>query len=129
LKVGADLGFEGVDHLQIMGEPVLLREALNNLIDNALVYAGADSEITVSVQLQDLHVLMEVADNGPGLEAQDLPHVFERFWRASTLPGGCGLGLAIVAEIAQRHGGQAKVLAAQPHGLRAQLWLPASSSA
>jgi two-component system sensor histidine kinase TctE len=129
LKVGADLGFEGVDHLQIMGEPVLLREALSNLIDNALTYAGAGSEITVHIQLKDLHVLMEVADNGPGLAAQDLPHVFERFWRASTLPGGCGLGLAIVAEIAQRHGGQAKVLAAQPHGLRAQLWLPASSSA
>ncbi len=129
LKVGADLGFEGVDHVQIMGEPVLLREALSNLIDNALTYAGANSEITVHIQLQNRHVLMEVTDNGPGLDAQDLPHVFERFWRASTLSGGCGLGLAIVAEIAQRHGGQAKVLAAQPHGLRAQLWLPASSSA
>jgi len=53
-----------------------------------------------------------------------LEHVFERFWRASDVPGGCGLGLAIVAEIAQRHGGQARVMAARPHGLRVQLCLP-----
>jgi len=124
LKAGMDLGFEGADHLQIMGAPLLLREALSNLIDNALTYAGAGSEVTLQVALQNSQVLLEVADNGPGLAQDDLPHVFERFWRASTLPGGCGLGLAIVAEIAQRHGGQARVCAAQPHGLRVQLWLP-----
>jgi two-component system sensor histidine kinase TctE len=73
-------------------------------------------------------VILEVADNGPGLSAPDLPHVFERFWRASDVPGGCGLGLAIVAEIAQRHGGQAQVLAARPHGLRVQLCLPAGNT-
>lgn len=123
LKAGVDLGFEGADHLNVAGEALLLREALSNLIDNALNYAGAGSEVTLRVQAEDEHVLLEVADNGPGLSPQDLPHVFERFWRASTLPGGCGLGLAIVAEIALRHGGVAKVLAAQPRGLRVQLWL------
>jgi two-component system sensor histidine kinase TctE len=70
-------------------------------------------------------VVLEVADNGPGLSEQDFPHVFERFWRASDVPGGCGLGLAIVAEIAQRHGGYAQVLAAQPRGLRVRLCVPA----
>ncbi len=126
LKAGIDLGYEGVDRLVIAGEAFLLREALNNLIDNALMYAGAGSEVTLSVQVQQAQVVLEVADNGPGLSKQDIPHVFERFWRASDVPGGCGLGLAIVAEIAQRHGGFAQVLAAQPSGLRVQLFLPTS---
>ncbi|TXT40984.1 MAG: periplasmic sensor signal transduction histidine kinase [Comamonadaceae bacterium] len=125
LKAGVDLGFEGADHLHVVGEPMLLREAMNNLIDNALTYAGQGCEVTLSVQTQNSQVMLEVADNGPGLAEEDLPHVFERFWRASTLPGGCGLGLAIVAEIAQRHAGQARVVRNLPHGLRVQLWLPA----
>jgi two-component system sensor histidine kinase TctE len=124
LKAGIDLGFEGVDHLLVLGEPLLLREALANLIDNALTYAGRGSEVTLSVQLQAGQALLEVSDNGVGLSEADLPHVFERFWRASSTPGGCGLGLAIVREIAQRHGGTAAVLAARPHGLRVQLRLP-----
>lgn len=124
LKAGIDLGYEGVDHLMLAGEAFLLREALNNLIDNALMYAGTGSEVTLSVQMQGDQVVLEVADNGPGLSEQGLEHVFERFWRASDVPGGCGLGLAIVAEIAQRHGGQARVMAARPHGLRVQLCLP-----
>jgi len=128
LKAGIDLGFEGVDHLLVQGEPMLLREALANLIDNALTYAGAGSEVTLSVQTQGDLALLEVSDNGAGLSEADLPHVFERFWRASSAPGGCGLGLAIVREIAQRHGGTAVVLTARPHGLRVQLRLPGISS-
>jgi two-component system sensor histidine kinase TctE len=124
LKAGVDLGFEGVDHMQIAGEALLLREAFNNLLDNALIYAGKGSEVTLSVRAEGDQVLLEVADNGPGLATEDVPHVFERFWRASDLPGGCGLGLAIVSEIAQRHRGQASSLAAQPHGLKVQMWLP-----
>ena len=125
LKAGVDLGYEGADHLNVAGEAMLLREALNNLIDNALNYAGPGSEVTLRVQATDNQVLLEVADNGAGLSPDDLPHVFERFWRASNQPEGCGLGLAIVAEIAQRHGGEARALAAHPRGLRVQLWLPA----
>jgi two-component system sensor histidine kinase TctE len=124
LKKGIDLGFEGADHLMVAGEALLLREALGNLIDNALNYAGADCEVTLRVHAQGEQVLLEVQDNGTGLTPEDLPHVFERFWRASHVPGGCGLGLPIVAEIAQRHGGQAQVLPVDPHGLRVQLLLP-----
>ncbi len=127
LKAGVDLGFEGADHLSVAGEALLLREALSNLIDNALSYAGTGSEVTLRAQAKGRQVVLEVADNGPGLSPQDLPHVFERFWRASTQPGGCGLGLAIVAEIAQRHGGDARALATQPHGLTVQIWLPMSN--
>lgn len=124
VKNNIDLGFEGAEHLMVAGEALLLGEALNNLIDNALTYAGAGSEVTLSAQVVEDQVVLEVRDNGAGLSPQDLPHAFERFWRASDVPGGCGLGLAIVKEIAQRHGGSAVVLAAVPHGLRVQLLLP-----
>ena len=124
LAAGVDLGFEGEDSLNIEGEALLLREALSNLLHNALLYAGAGSMVTLRVSCGDGRALLEVEDNGPGLSAQELPHVFERFWRASELPGGCGLGLAIVAEIAQRHGGKARAQAIQPRGLRVSLSLP-----
>jgi two-component system, OmpR family, sensor histidine kinase TctE len=124
VKRNIDLGFEGADHLMVAGETLLLGEALANLIDNALTYAGPGSEVTLSTRIIEDQVVLEVRDNGVGLSPQDLPHVFERFWRASDVPGGCGLGLAIVKEIAQRHGGNAVVLAAVPQGLRVQLLLP-----
>ena len=72
--------------------------------------------------------VLEVEDNGPGLAPADLVHVFERFWRASERPGGCGLGLAIVAAIAQRHGGAAAALPAQPLGLCIRLTLPLTAA-
>ncbi len=124
LSAGVDLGYEGVESLYIEGENLLLREALGNLLENALLYAGAGSVVTLRVSQYGNVVVIEVEDNGPGLTPADLPHVFKRFWRASGLPGGCGLGLAIVAEIAHRHGGAAFASAAQPRGLRIRLELP-----
>lgn len=124
LAVGVDLGYEGDDSLLIDGEKLLLREALNNLLDNALLYAGPGSVVTLRVSRQAALAVIEVEDNGPGLSESDLLHVFERFWRASALPGGCGLGLAIVAEIAQRHGGTATALTVSPQGLKIRLSLP-----
>jgi two-component system sensor histidine kinase TctE len=124
LAAGVDLGYEGKDTLMIPADKLLLREALNNLIDNALRYAGRGASVTVRAVDQDGKCVIEVEDNGPGLTEVELTRVFERFWRASELPGGCGLGLAIVAEIAQRHGGQAQAQSVQPKGLLIRLTLP-----
>ena len=124
LAAGVDLGFEGDEHLMVNGEKLLVREGLSNLLDNALIYAGAGSVVTVRVTHSNGLAVMDVEDNGPGLSQDNLAHVFERFWRASELPGGCGLGLAIVAEIAQRHGGSAQALQVEPHGLLIRLSLP-----
>jgi two-component system sensor histidine kinase TctE len=124
VAAGIDLGYEGEDTLTVPGDKLLLREALSNLIDNALRYAGRGAAVTLRTRAQDGHCLLEVEDNGPGLSAPDLERVFERFWRASELPGGCGLGLAIVAEIAQRHGGNATATAVPGQGLRVRLSLP-----
>lgn len=123
VAAGVDLGYEGDDHVQALGDKLLLREALSNLIDNALRYAGRDTTVTLRAGMQGGLPVLDVEDSGPGLQPAELERVFERFWRASELPGGCGLGLAIVAEIAQRHGGSVKAESAQPHGLRIRLQL------
>jgi two-component system sensor histidine kinase TctE len=119
-----DLGYEGEDSMTVAADALLLREALSNLIDNALRYAGRGASVTVRAHQRENACVLEVEDNGPGLSPQDLTRVFERFWRASDLPGGCGLGLAIVAEIAQRHGGRAQAHGQTPQGLVLRLVLP-----
>lgn len=124
LAAQVDLGYEGDAVVLVQGEKLLLREVLNNLIDNALHYAGTGTTLTVRVRRMEDCCWLEVEDDGPGLPEADLPRAFERFWRSSELPGGCGLGLAIVAEIAQRHGGSAIALALQPHGLIIRIELP-----
>jgi two-component system sensor histidine kinase TctE len=110
--------------MPVAADALLLREALSNLIDNALRYAGRGASVTVRAHQRENACVLEVEDNGPGLSPQDLTRVFERFWRASDLPGGCGLGLAIVAEIAQRHGGRAEAHGQTPQGLVLRLVLP-----
>ncbi len=129
LAARLDLGYEGDDTVMVSGEKLLLREVLNNLIDNALHYAGAGATVTVRVKQVAARCWIEVEDDGPGLPEADLLRAFERFWRASELPGGCGLGLAIVAEIAHRHGGTACGFTVQPRGLRVRIDLPMGSVA
>lgn len=124
VHAGIDLGWDGDETLVIAAARVLLREALGNLIDNALHYAGKGATVTVTTRSDGAVCIVGVEDNGPGLRADQIPHVFERFWRASEMPGGCGLGLAIVAEIAHRHAGQALALPVSPQGLRVELRLP-----
>jgi two-component system sensor histidine kinase TctE len=122
---GIDLGFEGEEHLHLAGDKLLLREALNNLIDNALRYCPRDCSVTLRVgRGPNPLAWVEVEDTGLGVKESDRPKLFERFWRASELPGGCGLGLAIVAEIAQRHAGSVQAIPTQPHGLTIRLEFP-----
>ena len=124
IAAGMDIGYEGEDRLMVAGEKLLLRESLGNLIENALHYAGSGAVITVRVRREPDTCVLEVEDNGAGLSEDQHAHVFERFWRASDLPGGCGLGLAIVAEIARRHGGVASAHAVAPRGLVVRIRLP-----
>lgn len=103
-----DLGFEADDALlMVRGDPTMLREMLNNLIDNAMRYSRSEGRVTVRVRadLERQQALLEVEDNGPGIAAAERAHVFERFYRIlGSEVEGSGLGLAIVREIAQRHG-------------------------
>lgn len=108
----------------VLGHPLLIREAIVNLIDNAIRYAGPESEVTVRVHTAQDHLTLDVDDTGPGIAADLLPRVFERFVRGRQDGGGCGLGLAIVQEIILRHGGRVELEPLRPHGLRARIRLP-----
>ncbi|HHA2446129.1 TPA: sensor histidine kinase [Stenotrophomonas maltophilia] len=105
LAAGVDLGYEGPDDgVQVQGDPQLLREALGNLLDNALRYGAVPGVITLGVRQEAEGVQAWVDDDGAGIAEAERTRVTERFCRASSEGDGCGLGLAIVAEIAQRHG-------------------------
>ena len=126
LAAGIDLGYEGEEQLRVLGHPLLLREALNNLIDNALHYAGTGATVTVRVHITAPGMAaLAVEDDGPGVPAEHLGDLFARFWRDSDKAGGCGLGLSIVDEIALRHAGQTFAEPVVPHGLRVGISLPA----
>ena len=81
-------GHEGADILVTQGEKLLLREAISNLIHNALHYAGRNATVTLRVQRLNGHAVVEVEYNDPGLAVAEAQRVFEHFWRASELPGG-----------------------------------------
>lgn len=126
-QAGIDLGFEEGDGgatIAVHGNALLLREAIANLIDNALRYAGRGAAVTVRVRALGPDALIEVEDDGPGIAPADRERVFERFARATLQGDGCGLGLSIVKEIAERHGGEVALEGAAPKGLRVRLRLP-----
>lgn len=130
VALNVDLGYEGVAHAWVMGSALLLREAISNLIDNALRYglttdAQTTPTITVRVDVQEDQVVLTVEDNGNGLNDAQREQAFERFWRGSELPGGCGLGLSIVQQIAKQHHGEAQMNPASASGLSVKLKLPA----
>ncbi|MDI9271431.1 sensor histidine kinase [Stenotrophomonas sp. PFBMAA-4] len=119
LAAGLDLGYEGPDDgVPVQGDAPLLREALGNLLDNALRYGAEQGVITLAVQGRDDGVQLWVDDDGAGIDATERGRVTERFYRASSQGDGCGLGLAIVAEIAQRHGAALEIGSAPMGGAR-----------
>ncbi len=94
----------------VAGEPMLLAELLANLIDNAIRYTPAGGQITVSVAAHGEQVAVRVNDTGTGIAEAERGRVCERFYRgADTVEPGCGLGLAIVSEIAARHGASLQI--------------------
>jgi two-component system sensor histidine kinase TctE len=135
LKEGIDLGLDDAGTaddqpapaVTIEGNALLIREAIVNVIDNAIRYTGRGTEITVRVREEPGHpgtALVEVDDTGPGLPPPLHGQVFDRFFRGTTEGRGVGLGLAIVKEIVERHRGQVGLVSLQPHGLRVQMRLP-----
>jgi two-component system, OmpR family, sensor kinase len=112
--------------LTVTGDQELLRRAIDNMIMNVLVHTPADAVGSITASVSGDRVTIEVSDDGPGVPPDHLPHIFERFYRAGTLPGtsGSGLGLAIAAEIVSAHGGSTQAAQVTPHGLRVTLSLP-----
>jgi signal transduction histidine kinase len=120
-----DLRFRSDGPLMISGDPILLAQALSNLIDNALKYAPDHGRIEVAVQrVSERAAEISVADNGPGIEASERSKVVERFYRGDTSRGtpGVGLGLSVVEAVAKLHGTSLALRDESP-GLRAVLTL------
>ncbi len=121
----ADFELEGQAGTWVMGDRFLLEEAVSNLIDNALKYAGPKACITLSTSTQGTFGMLVVQDNGPGVPEHELPRLSERFHRpVGSPPGGSGLGLAIVREITQTHGGQMNLSSPGRGGFRVEVHLP-----
>jgi signal transduction histidine kinase len=100
----------------LQGDPARLRQLVTILVDNAIRHSPRDGRVRVVVRSAGGTASVEVTDEGPGLRDEDMPHVFDRFWRAPGAPtGGTGLGLAIARWIADRHGGRIGV-ANRPEG-------------
>ena len=109
----------------VEGDPARLRQLVMILVDNAIRHSPTGGEVRVAVRLDGSSALLDVEDDGRGLDPQDMPHVFERFWRASGAPsGGTGLGLAIAKWIVDRHQGTIAVRNLEEGGAAFRVRLP-----
>jgi signal transduction histidine kinase len=124
-----DLKFRSNGPLPVSGDPVLLAQALSNLIDNALKYAPQHGAIEVAVQKHGANVEISVSDNGPGIDELEKGKVVQRFYRGDASRGtpGVGLGLSLVQAVAKLHGSPLELRDNSP-GLRAVLILAAEES-
>ncbi len=110
---------------EMTGDALRLRQLVTILVDNAVAHSPAGSLVGVTVRPEGDEVTLVVDDEGPGIRPDDLPHVFERFWRADDAPpGGTGLGLAIAAWIVEGHGGTISASNRPEGGARLAVRLP-----
>ncbi|GIW33875.1 HAMP domain-containing sensor histidine kinase [Meiothermus sp.] len=121
----AGASYRGPETLKLTGDPLLLAQALENLLNNAQKYApGAPVQVELEPAPDPAFVILRVRDEGPGMPPEVLARATEPFYRA---PGvrvpGHGLGLSVVAQVAQAHQGRLVLLPNRPQGLQAELWI------
>jgi two-component system phosphate regulon sensor histidine kinase PhoR len=113
-KKSQKLTLDGADHeASVLGDKERLRVAIGNIIDNALKYSQPEATVAIRLSETDHAVAISISDNGPGIEPEHLPRIFERFYRVdkarSREVGGTGLGLAIVKHIVEAHNSKVTV--------------------
>jgi len=121
LRLGAE------DQALVLGDRDRLRQLLLNLVDNALKYTPAGGQVTLTLRRGEGWVQVAVTDTGVGITPEDVPHLFERFYRADrsrARQSGAGLGLSIAQWVAQAHGGRIEVESQVGQGSTFTVWLP-----
>jgi two-component system sensor histidine kinase CiaH len=114
----------------VEGDAARLRQLVFILVDNAIRHSPKGGHVRVAVRREGGTALLDVEDDGRGVSPEDMPHLFERFWRASGAPsGGTGLGLAIAKWIVERHHGSIEVSNRQGGGAHFRVRLPSSEAA
>jgi heavy metal sensor kinase len=125
------LDCDGAEPVEVDADPSRLKQVVVNLLDNAIKYTPEDGHVRVSVTKRNGRAILEVADSGIGISPTDLPHIFDRFYRAdkarSRQMGGAGLGLSIVRSICQAHNGQVTVSSTEGRGSLFRVELPLAS--
>lgn len=114
---------------EVQADPQRIEQVIGNLLSNALRYMpDGGGQVTLSVQRREQGVMVSITDTGPGIAAADLPHLFDRFWRAdksrARASGGAGLGLAIARQLVELHHGKIGVESAVGQGARFWFTLP-----
>lgn len=130
LGLGIEIGFESPDgEVKMLGNDLAIMEALANLLDNALRYCRSGDQVTVRVESKDGRACLAVSDTGPGVPREALPRLFQRFYR---VPGsqaeGCGLGLAIVRQVAMAYGGESQAKNIPEGGLEVRMCFPQAAA-
>ncbi|MGI8810362.1 MAG: sensor histidine kinase [Acidimicrobiales bacterium] len=124
------IALDGPGPAVVLGDELRLRQVAANLLANARQHTPATAAVRVGVRQENGSVVLEVADEGPGLFPEEAAKVFERFYRAdpsrARSHGGTGLGLSIVAAVAEAHGGRARVDSTPGHGARFWVELPSA---
>jgi two-component system, OmpR family, sensor kinase len=122
------LDCNGAEAVEVDADPARLKQVVVNLLDNAIKYTPESGRVSISVMKQDGRAVFEIADTGIGISPDDLPHIFDRFYRAdkarSRQMGGTGLGLSIVRSICLAHEGQVKVESIEGQGSVFHIQLP-----
>jgi two-component system sensor histidine kinase BaeS len=118
-----DRDLHGVD---VVGDASRLGQVVDNLLGNALKFTPAGGTVALGVQADDADAVLSVTDTGPGISEEELPRVFERFWRGEHARGisGSGIGLAVVAELVRAHGGRVAVSSTPGEGTTFTVRLP-----
>lgn len=129
-KKGVSLHATVPEQSMVRGDPVLLKRAISNVVENAVKYCrkGGKARVSGHVDREASRFFLTVEDNGPGISAEELPRVFDRFYRTRSSRGGdekgSGLGLSIVKRIIEQHDGEVKIESEQGAGTRFMLSLP-----
>jgi two-component system OmpR family sensor kinase len=118
--------------IEVVGDATGLRQVVDNLLGNVRAHTPEGTATVVSVDANGAGVTIAVADNGPGMTADQVAHVFDRFYRSdpsrSRLHGGAGLGLSIVSAIVTAHGGTVEASSVEHHGTTVTVRLPVAPS-